>query len=115
MDNEVKVMSQEDLEMVCMEIISNSGEARAHVYTALDLFLDDKYEEADKELVQADEFLHAAHIAQFTKLMAYQMNGGKLEFELLIIHALDQLMVTTTERDLTRHAIDAKLRKKAPK
>ena len=56
MDNEVKVMSQEDLEMVCMEIISNSGEARAHVYTALDLFLDDKYEEADKELEETIQY-----------------------------------------------------------
>ncbi len=104
-------MSQEDLEMICMEIIGNSGEARALVYSALDLFLEDKYEEADAELVKADEFLHAAHIAQFTKLMAFQMNGGKLDFQLLTIHALDQLMVTTTERDLIRHAVDAKLKK----
>lgn len=111
MPEEVLEMSQDDLELICMEIIANSGEARTHVYAAFDLFLADKYEEADQELVKADDFLHAAHMAQFTKLMAFQLNGGKLDFQLLIIHALDQLMVANTERDLIRHAIDSKLNK----
>ena len=43
-----KCMSEEELELVCMEVISNAGEGRAHVYTALDLYLGGEREKAKK-------------------------------------------------------------------
>lgn len=101
-------MTEEELSCLCMEVISNAGEGRAHVYTALDLYLEGKYEPAKKELETADEYLQKAHEAQFQKLMVYQLNGGEIPFHLLILHAMDLLMVSSAERDMLNHMIKAK-------
>ena len=67
-----KCMSEEELELVCMEVISNAGEGRAHVYTALDLYLGGDCEKAKKELETADGYLQAAHDAH--KAFALQLH-----------------------------------------
>ena len=105
-----KCMSEEELELVCMEVISNAGEGRAHVYTALDLYLGGEREKAKKDLETADGYLQAAHDAQFTKLMAYQLEGGEIKFQLIILHAMDLLMVASAERDMLKHVVMASIK-----
>lgn len=106
---EIKKLTEEDLELICMEVISNAGEGRAHVYSALDLYLKGEYKSAMDELGTADGYLQAAHDAQFQKLMKHQINGGELPFHVLILHGMDLLMVSSAERDMLKHIVMSKL------
>lgn len=106
---EKKKMTEEELEAVCMEVISNAGEGRAHIYQALDLYLKGEYKTSLEELKIAEGYLQSAHDAQFQKLMKHQMNGGEVPFHLLILHGMDLLMVSSAERDMLKHIIMSKI------
>ena len=101
-------MTLEELENICMEIISKAGESRAQIYCALDLYLKGDCKAAREKIEETDVYLQEAHDVQFTKLMAYQLNGGEIPFQLLILHAMDLLMIVSSERDMLRHVVLAK-------
>ena len=95
-----------------MEMISNAGEGRANVYEALDEINAENYNEAEKKLNEAQEFLAEAHRIQFEKLMAPQNDGEEIPFSMLLLHAMDMSMVSTSEHDLLRSVVNAKLSRK---
>jgi cellobiose-specific phosphotransferase system component IIA len=93
-------MSQEELMKICMEMISNAGEGRGIVQEALDLVLKKDYTAAGQRLDEAESFLAEAHRIQFEELMGPQKNGVTVPFDMLLLHAMDLLMVATSERDM---------------
>lgn len=105
-------MTMEELNGICMEMISNAGEGRAMVFEALDEIHAENYSEAEKKLNEAQEFLAEAHKIQFEKLMAQQNNGVEIPFSMLLLHAMDMSMVSTSEHDLLRSIVNAKLSRK---
>lgn len=107
MENKVDIA--EYIEQTCMEIIANAGEGRAHVFEALEHVLKEDYQSAKAALDEGEQFLQQAHSAQFTKLMAYQLNGNEVPFSIIILHAMDLLMVATSERDLLKCIVNARL------
>lgn len=105
-------MTMEELNSACMEMIASAGEGRAIVFEALDEINVENYAMADKKLTQAQEFLAEAHKIQFEKLMAPQNNGVEIPFSMLLLHAMDMSMVATSEHDLLRSIVNARLSRK---
>lgn len=48
-------MTLEELNTICMQMISYAGEGRSIVYDAMSELLNNKYEEADKKLCEAEK------------------------------------------------------------
>lgn len=91
-------------ELVAFEIISNVGMAKSLAIEALRDARSEDYEEAERKLEEAQEFLVKGHHAH-AGLIQKEAAGEKLEFSLMIMHAEDQLMSTETIKDLTREII----------
>lgn len=80
----------EERELLLVQIISSSGNARSLCYEALLLYKtekyqegDSKYEEAKKELIEAKK-VHA-------QLLALYSSGSMSHMDLLLVHAEDHM------------------------
>lgn len=104
-------MNIEELNNVCMEMISHAGEGRGKVYEAIDLFTDDEIDEVEKKLEEAEKYLSEAHRLQFEELMKRQFNGEDIPFSLLLLHAMDITLVSTSEHDLLQALVNSRKRK----
>lgn len=104
-------MTMEELNAICMEMISNAGEGRSKVYEALDKINEESYEEAENKLNEAQDLLAEAHKIQFEQIMSPQSNGVEIPFSMLLLHAMDMTMVSTSEHDLLHSIVAAKLKK----
>ena len=102
-------MTLEQVNTICMEMISNAGEGRALVYEALDAVTAKDYATAAAKLAEAEEHLAEAHRIQFEDLMAPQSNGVELPLSMLLLHAMDLTMVSTSEHDMLKSIVKAHL------
>lgn len=89
----------EGLELIAFEIISNVGMGKSLVIEALRDARGGNYEEAEKKIEEAKEFLVNGHHSH-ASLIQKEASGEKLEFSLMIMHAEDQLMCAETIKDL---------------
>jgi cellobiose-specific phosphotransferase system component IIA len=89
----------EKTESVCMEIISCAGEGRSKLLEAVDAFKAGEKEKAETLCQEADALLLKAHNIQFTELMKPQAAGEDVEINLLLLHAMDLLMISSCEKD----------------
>lgn len=103
-------MNLEELSSFCMQMISTAGEGRFCVHEALKNFLENNFESANSNLEKAELHLSEAHRIQFENLMVRQANGDDLPFSMLLFHAMDLLMVSTSEYDLLRIVVNKYLR-----
>lgn len=103
------IMNNDDLVINCMEMIGHTGEGRSQVYEAVAFMIDEDYEKALDRLAKAEDELSKAHSIQFQKLMAEQAKGIEIPNNLLLLHALDILMVSTAEKDMIKAIVTAKL------
>ncbi|MGM9549633.1 MAG: PTS lactose/cellobiose transporter subunit IIA [Faecousia sp.] len=104
-------MTMDELSNACMEMICNAGEGRSKVYEALNDVIAENYQAADAKLLEAQALLAEAHKVQFEQLMAPQLNGTEIPFSMLLLHAMDISMVSTSEHDLLRAVVSARLSK----
>lgn len=100
-------LSNEEIETICMEMIGYSGEARTIVFHVLESLFSGIDDENARKLDEAEKMLNEAHKIQFLKLMQPQANGETIPFHLLLIHAMDMIMVTTSELDLAKKILSA--------
>lgn len=94
-----------ELELVAFEIISNVGMAKSLAIEAIRDARAFKFEDAEKKIEEAKEYLvngHHAHAGLITK----EAEGDKLQFSLIIMHAEDQLMSAETIKDLAIELIE---------
>lgn len=101
-------MTMEELNAICMEMICNAGEGRSKVFEALDSVNQADYDTAARQLDEAQELLAEAHKIQFEQLMGPQNSGTEIPFSMLLLHAMDMTMVSTSEHDLLRSVVEAK-------
>lgn len=101
-------MTMEELNGICMEMISNAGEGRSKVFEALDSVNKGDYKTAAARLDEAQALLAEAHKIQFEQLMGPQNSGTEIPFSMLL-HAMDMTMVSTSEHDMLRSVVEAKL------
>lgn len=81
----------EELEQICFEIISNVGVARSAYIEAIHLAKEGLWEEANNAIKKGDEAFTLGHLAHAV-LIQKEANKIKMEVNLLLIHAEDQLM-----------------------
>ena len=95
----------ESLELVAFEIISNVGMGKSLAIEAIREARKGNYEEANKKIEEAKEFLLKGHHSH-TSLIQKEAAGEKLEFSLIIMHAEDQLISAETIKDLAIEIIE---------
>ncbi|ASJ22115.1 PTS lactose/cellobiose transporter subunit IIA [Brachyspira hampsonii] len=86
-------------------IIALAGESKSLAYEALRLAKENKFEESDKKMNEADQLLLQSHQYQ-TDLISKEANGESFVINLLFIHAQDHLMTAISEKNLINELID---------
>ena len=103
--------NQDELVMNCMEMIGYTGEGRSMIYEAVGLLVDEEYQAAFDKIVQAEDELAKAHEIQFSKLMSVQARGETIPTNMLLLHAMDILMASTSEKDMIKAIVQAKIKR----
>lgn len=93
------------LEMIIMNIINYSGEARSLSMEGIASAKKGNLKEAREKIELANEKISYAHKSQ-TKLIQGEAQGNKQDFSLLLIHAQDHLMNGITVKDMANEFID---------
>lgn len=94
-----------NFEMIILNLITNSGEAKSYAMEAIEHAKQGNHEEATKAIESATECLTKAHKSQ-TELIQSEAKGEKVEVSILLIHAQDHLMNAITVRDLAREMVE---------
>lgn len=92
-------------DQIIMGLILNAGDAKNHIYQALEHAKRGEYEKCDAEVVLAEDAMLAAHELQ-TKFLAQEASGIKSEITALFVHSQDHLMTSMTEINLIKEIID---------
>ncbi len=79
------------LELISFQIISAVGTARSMYIEAIQLAKEGKIAEAREQIVEGEKVFTEGHHAH-AQLIQQEANGDKVEFQLLLMHAEDQLM-----------------------
>lgn len=86
-------------------IISLAGESKSLAYEALRLAKENKFNEAEEKMKEADSLLLKSHEFQ-TNLITREADGEKMEITMLFVHAQDHLMTAMSEKNLIKEMID---------
>lgn len=86
-------------------IISLAGESKSLAYEALRLAKENKFDEAEEKMKEADSLLLKSHEFQ-TNLIIREADGEKIEITMLFVHAQDHLMTAMSEKNLIKEMID---------
>lgn len=81
----------EGMELICFQIISNSGIARSKLVEAVSEAKNGNFEKAEEKILESDEIFIEAHHCH-AKILQEEANGNKTEINLLLLHAEDQMM-----------------------
>lgn len=81
----------EGLELLSFQIISAVGTARSMYIEAISLAKTGDFTGAEQLIAEGDDVFVEGHHAH-AKLIQQEASGDKIEFQLLLIHAEDQLM-----------------------
>ena len=85
----------EGIEYISFQIIASSGTARSYYIEAIQFAKNKEFEKAEECIQQADkEYIEAHHI--HAKLIQEEAMNNKSEINVLLIHALDQMMSAET-------------------
>ncbi len=95
----------EELELIIMDLINNSGEAKSVCMEAIAFAKNNDIKSAREALDKADEKISLAHKSQ-TKLIQSEAKGDRQEFSLLLVHAQDHLMGSIMMKDIAREFVD---------
>ena len=88
---------REKLEELDLQIIAAVGTARSMFVEALELAKEGKFDEANAKVAEADEMFAQGHDAHHD-ILAMQGQGIELPFDLMLVHAEDQMMSAETFR-----------------
>ncbi len=80
----------EELEMICFQIISNSGAAKSNYVEAIQKAKEKDYEAAKELIDGAEELFVGAHKVH-ADLIQKEAQGKNTPFSLLLMHAEDQM------------------------
>ncbi|AFM41460.1 phosphotransferase system cellobiose-specific component IIA [Desulfosporosinus acidiphilus SJ4] len=99
----MNVENKLDLEQIILNLVLHGGNARGKAYEALDAAEEGNFEQAEKNLEEADQEFYEGHKYQ------NQLIQGQLEKDtvpnFLVIHAQDQLMTALAEKNLIKRQI----------
>lgn len=97
----------EELELVCFQIISFSGEAKSAYLSAIGEAKKNNFEEAEKMLKEGSEVFLKAHKVHAGLIQKEAAGESEMSPNILLIHAEDQLMGAETCKILAVELIDS--------
>lgn len=83
----------EEFELICMQMITNSGSAKSSYIEAIQKAKEGAFDEAERLMEEGDQFFSKAH-GVHGNLLAQEASGEKVEFALILMHAEDQMAST---------------------
>ena len=95
----------EEMELVCFQLIANSGAAKSCFVEAIQDAKKGLFEEAKTKLKEAEEAFVEAHKIH-AELIQKEASGEKTEFSLLFMHAEDQMASTEIVQLLAKELIE---------
>ena len=87
----------EEFELICMQMITNSGSAKSSYIEAIQKAKEGAFDEAERLMEEGDQFFSEAH-GVHGNLLAQEASGEKVEFALNLMHAEDQMASTEMAR-----------------
>jgi len=97
-------MEKFDTEVIAMNLIANSGDARSLAFRALEQAKTGNYEEAEKLMEESNAASVKAHRIQ-TELLTSEAGGKVAEINVLLIHSQDHLMTSILAQELIKEII----------
>ena len=88
-----------------LQIILHAGNAKSAALMAIDAAHDGDFEEAEKQLAEAQSEMSAAHKMQF-ELTQAEANGNTVDINIILIHAEDHLTMATMASDFAERFIE---------
>lgn len=95
----------QDLEIIAFEIISNVGEAKSSYIQAIQEAKVKNFNEAEKLMEEGQKAYLKGHHAH-NKLIQMEASDEKVPFNLIIVHAEDQLMAADSFKIIAQEFID---------
>ena len=95
----------EELELLCLQVITNAGEARSEAMAAMDAAENGQFEQAKAHLDAAAEKRKAAHHVH-TQLITMDAGGELEKISLILVHSEDIMM----SAELTYSLVEKMLR-----
>ncbi len=93
------------LELISFQIISAVGTARSMYIEAIQLAKEGKFSEARANIEEGEKVFVEGHHAH-AELIQQEASGNKVEFQLLLMHAEDQLMSAEAFKIIATELID---------
>lgn len=94
-----------NLEIIIIQIITHSGDAKSLLFEAIQLAKTGDLKGAEEKIVKAEEHLSLAHKEQ-TALIQTEAQGKPMEVTLLLVHAQDHLMNAIMFKDLAKEFVE---------
>lgn len=94
-----------ELEQVCFEMIAANGSARSYFLEALMAAKEKNYGQADALMEEGEKMLSEGHHAH-GGLLSREASGDKVQVDLLLVHAEDQMMAAETFRIMAKELIE---------
>ncbi|ADL06155.1 phosphotransferase system PTS lactose/cellobiose-specific IIA subunit [[Clostridium] saccharolyticum WM1] len=91
--------------MICLQVISNAGEARSQCMCALESARNGRFEEAESYFNESLERLQAAHHIH-TGLITKEARGELQRIGLILVHSEDILMGAEITSALAREMVE---------
>ncbi|MDR1793827.1 MAG: PTS lactose/cellobiose transporter subunit IIA [Erysipelotrichaceae bacterium] len=91
----------EGLELKAFQIISQAGNAKSLFFKAIEQFRQADFIAGDAAILEGVKELKNAHKVHF-EMIQEEARGEKLELNLLLVHAEDQLMAASHMEDLSK-------------
>lgn len=93
------------LELISFQIISSVGTARSMYIEAIQLAKEGKFAEARTSIEEGEKVFVEGHHAH-AELIQQEASGNKVEFQLLLMHAEDQLMSAEAFKIIATELVD---------
>lgn len=94
-----------ELEQICFEMIAANGSARSYFLEALMAAKEKNYEQADALMEEGEKMLSEGHHAH-GGLLSREASGDKVQVDLLLVHAEDQMMAAETFKIMAKEFIE---------
>ena len=93
------------LDVTCFQIISNVGSAKSMYMQAIQLAKNNKIQEAKDKVLEGEQIFNEGHKVHHN-LITMMANGEKIDIDLLLLHAEDQLINTEMFNLVTKEIIE---------
>lgn len=98
-------MINEKYELICLDIITNTGSAKSSYIEAVQKAKDGDIEGVEKLMEEGDQYYRQAHEVH-GGLIQQEASGDAVAFSLILMHAEDQLAATEMAKVMARELIE---------